>query len=109
MDDLIIDAARRGVRYVKGLSTRKPYPSSKAMGRLHELDQPLQDESVDPFEVLEILDTLGSPATVASTAGRYFGFVIGGPLPVSMRSKHTGCGMGSECGFIRNLTDWIFP
>lgn len=83
MDDLIIDAARRGVRYVKGLSTRKPYPSSKAMGRLHELDQPLQDESVDPFEVLEILDTLGSPATVASTAGRYFGFVIGGSLPVA--------------------------
>ena len=83
MDDLIIDAARRGVRYVKGLSTRKPYPSSKAMERLHELDQPLQDESVDPFEVLEILDTLGSPATVASTAGRYFGFVIGGSLPVA--------------------------
>lgn len=83
MDDLMIDAARRGVRYVKGLSTRKPYPSSKAMGRLHELDQPLQDESVDPFEVLEILDTLGSPATVASTAGRYFGFVIGGSLPVA--------------------------
>lgn len=83
MDDLIIDAARRGVRYVKGLSTRKPYPSSKAIGRLHKLDQPLQDESVDPFEVLEILDTLGSPATVASTAGRYFGFVIGGSLPVA--------------------------
>ena len=83
MDDLIIDAARRGVRYVDGLSTRKPYPSSEAIERLNELDQPLQDESTDPFEVLEILDTLGSPATVASTAGRYFGFVIGGCLPIA--------------------------
>ena len=83
MNDLMMDAARRGVRYVESLSTRKLYPSSEAIERLHELDQPLQDESVDPFEVLEILDTLGSPATVASTAGRYFGFVIGGSLPVA--------------------------
>lgn len=83
MNDLMMDAARRGVRYVEGLSTRKLYPSREAIERLHELDQPLQDESVDPFEVLEILDTLGSPATVASTAGRYFGFVIGGSLPVA--------------------------
>jgi len=83
MNDLMMDAARRGVRYVEGLSTRKLYPSREAIERLHELDQPLQDESVDPFEVLEILDTLGSPSTVASTAGRYFGFVIGGSLPVA--------------------------
>ena len=83
MNDLMMDAARRGVRYVESLSARKLYPSSEAIERLHELDQPLQDESVDPSEVLEILDTLGSPATVASTAGRYFGFVIGGSLPVA--------------------------
>jgi len=83
MSDLIIDAARRGARYVEGLSTRKPYPSSEAIERLQELDRPLQDESTNPLEVLEILDTFGSPATVASTAGRYFGFVIGGCLPIA--------------------------
>jgi len=83
MNDLMMDAAGRGVRYVESLSTRKLCPPSEAIERLHELDRPLQDESVDPFEVLEILDTLGSPATVASTAGRYFGFVIGGSLPVA--------------------------
>jgi glutamate/tyrosine decarboxylase-like PLP-dependent enzyme len=84
MNDLMMDAARRGVRYVESLRTRKVYPSSEAIGRLHELDQPLQDESADPFEVLEILDTIGSPATVASASGRYFGFVIGGSLPVAL-------------------------
>jgi len=87
MKDLMIDAAGRGVRYVESLSTRNPYPSTEAIERLQELDRPLQDESVDPFEVLEILDTLGSPATVASTAGRYFGFVIGGSLPVARASN----------------------
>ena len=83
MDDLIMDAARRAVLYAKGLGERNHYPSNEAIERLQELDQPLQDESTDPFEVLEILDTLGSPATVASTSGRYFGFVIGGSLPVT--------------------------
>ncbi|MGD2177627.1 MAG: aminotransferase class V-fold PLP-dependent enzyme [Anaerolineae bacterium] len=83
MNDLMMDAARRGVQYLQSLNTRKLYPSSEALECLQELDQPLQDESVDPFEVLDILDTLGSPATIASTAGRYFGFVIGGSLPVA--------------------------
>jgi glutamate/tyrosine decarboxylase-like PLP-dependent enzyme len=83
MNDLMMDAARRGARYVESLSLRKLYPSSEAIERLHQLDQPLQDASIDPLEVLETLDALGSPATVASTAGRYFGFVIGGSLPVA--------------------------
>jgi glutamate/tyrosine decarboxylase-like PLP-dependent enzyme len=87
MDDLVLDAARRGVKYLESLGTRKLYPSSEALASLHELDQPLQDGSLDPSEVLEILDTLGSPATVASTSGRYFGFVIGGTLPVALAAS----------------------
>jgi glutamate/tyrosine decarboxylase-like PLP-dependent enzyme len=83
MNALLMDAARRAVRYRESLATRKLFPSSEAMERLRELDQPLQDEPVDPFEVLAVLDAAGSPATVASTAGRYFGFVIGGSLPVA--------------------------
>jgi len=43
----------------------------------------LQDEPLEPAKVLEELDVLGSPATVASTAGRYFGFVTGGTLPAA--------------------------
>jgi glutamate/tyrosine decarboxylase-like PLP-dependent enzyme len=83
MNILMMDAARRGARYVESLNTRKLYPPSEAVERLHELDRPLQDESMDPLEVLETLDALGSPATVASTSGRYFGYVIGGSLPVA--------------------------
>lgn len=68
MNDLMMDAARRSVRYVESLSTRKLYPSSESIERLRELDHPLQDEPVAPFEVLEMLDALASPATVASTS-----------------------------------------
>ena len=87
MGGLIKDAASRAVRYAEGLNTRESYPSSEVIERLQELDHPLQDESTDPFEVLEILDTLGSPATVASTSGRYFGFVIGGALPITQAAN----------------------
>ena len=31
-----------------------------------------------------MLDELGSPATVATTGGRYFGYVIGGVLPAAL-------------------------
>jgi glutamate/tyrosine decarboxylase-like PLP-dependent enzyme len=34
-----------------------------------------------------MLDDIGSPATVALTGGRYFGFVIGGTLPASLAAN----------------------
>jgi glutamate/tyrosine decarboxylase-like PLP-dependent enzyme len=33
---------------------------------------------------MELLDDWGSPATVATTGGRFFGFVVGGALPVTV-------------------------
>ena len=45
---------------------------------------PLQDDPIDPATVLAELDDIASPATVASTGGRFFGFVIGGCLPAPM-------------------------
>jgi glutamate/tyrosine decarboxylase-like PLP-dependent enzyme len=39
---------------------------------------------MEPLQVLRELDEIGSPATVASTGGRYFGFVIGGSLPAAL-------------------------
>jgi glutamate/tyrosine decarboxylase-like PLP-dependent enzyme len=38
-------------------------------------------------DVLEELDTIGSPATVANAGGRYFGFVIGGSLPAALAAN----------------------
>jgi glutamate/tyrosine decarboxylase-like PLP-dependent enzyme len=37
--------------------------------------------------VVEILDRIGSPATVASAGGRYFGFVVGGSLPAALAAN----------------------
>ena len=41
---------------------------------------------------LALLDNIDSPATVATTGGRYLGFVIGGALPAALRSLgKSGC------------------
>lgn len=87
MNDLMKEAVRRSAIYVESLGSRRVYPSDEAIARLKELDEPLQQESIDPLEVLDILDTLGSPATVASAGGRYFGFVIGGSLPLAVAAS----------------------
>ena len=84
MEDLLLDAATRANRYVEGLSSRRVAPASDAIERLRDLDIPLQDEPIKPARVLAQLDEIGSPATVATTGGRFFGFVVGGCLPAAM-------------------------
>src|SRR6266436_4812151 len=41
----------------------------------------------DPSSILALLDEVGSPATVASNAGRYFGFVNGAAFPVCIAAQ----------------------
>jgi glutamate/tyrosine decarboxylase-like PLP-dependent enzyme len=62
-----------------------PLPSDVA--RLESLGGPLPENPTDPADVLALLDDVGSPATVATTGGRYFGFVIGGTLPASLAAN----------------------
>jgi len=83
MEDLLFSVAERADRYIEDISTRRVSPSSEALKRLELLDVPLQDEPMDPAAVLAELDEIGSPATVATTGGRYFGFVVGGSLPAA--------------------------
>lgn len=80
---LFLDAAHRACDYLKGLNQRRPFPSESAVGQLQKLAVPLPKSPEDPFEILRQLDEIGSPATVASGGGRYFGFVIGGALPAA--------------------------
>jgi len=87
MQDLLLSVAKRADRYIEDISTRRVSPSSEALKRLELLDVPLQDEPMDPAAVLAELDEIGSPATVATTGGRYYGFVVGGSLPAAMAAS----------------------
>jgi glutamate/tyrosine decarboxylase-like PLP-dependent enzyme len=83
MESLLHDVARRAARYVQGLPHRRVSPSAEAIKGLKQLDVPLQDEPLEPAQVLAELDEMGSPATVATTGGRFYGFVVGGSLPAA--------------------------
>jgi glutamate/tyrosine decarboxylase-like PLP-dependent enzyme len=84
---LLEDASRRAARYLEALPGRRVAPLPADVDRLTALDGPLPDEPADPAEVLRILDEVVSPATMAMAGPRFFGFVIGGSLPVTVASS----------------------
>ena len=84
MEDLLSQVVRRANRYINEMQTRRVSPSPGDVTNLQRLNVPLQDDPIDPATVLAELDDIASPATVASTGGRFFGFVIGGCLPAPM-------------------------
>jgi len=85
--DLLKEAARRASRYLTNLNERPVFPPPEALAGLASFDESLPEESCDPLEVLALLDNVGSPATVTSAGGRYFGFVIGGTLPAALAAN----------------------
>ncbi|MGH0031455.1 MAG: pyridoxal phosphate-dependent decarboxylase family protein [Myxococcota bacterium] len=85
---LLETAARLGIRYVDALTERAVDADPAAVERLRDAARvPLPEHGEDALRVLERLDALGSPATVASAGPRYFGFVTGGTLPASLAAS----------------------
>src|SRR6202158_2419562 len=87
MKKLLVGTADRAARYIAGIANRGVVPLPADVARLETLGGPLPQSPSDPAEVLALLDDIGSPATVASAGGRYFGFVIGGSLPASFAAS----------------------
>jgi glutamate/tyrosine decarboxylase-like PLP-dependent enzyme len=87
MRELLEDAAARGARYVAASAVRRVSPTPLAVAGLESLGGTLPDGPCDPAEVLARLDEIGSPATVSTTGGRYFGFVIGGAVPAALAAN----------------------
>src|ERR1700678_3909232 len=84
MKKLLVETADRAARYLAEIRNRVVGPLPVDVARLEALGGPLPQLPSNPSEVLALLDDIGSPATVATTGGRYFGFVIGGSLPAAL-------------------------
>lgn len=86
-DQLLQQAAARARKYVSSVGKRRASPTEKDLLNLTKFHEPFPDGPCHPAEVLGLLDELGSPATMVSTGGRYFGFVNGGTLPAALAAN----------------------
>ena len=87
MKELLSDAADRAIGYLDALDARSVAPTPAAVAALKAFDEALPEKPTEPEAVLRMLDEIGSPATTAMAGRRFFGFVIGGSLPVTLAAN----------------------
>jgi len=84
---LLDDAARRGIAYRETVGDRSVAPTPNAVAEVDRFIEPLPENGTDDAETLALLDEVGSPASIVVAGPRFFGFVIGGSLPVTVASN----------------------
>jgi len=84
-DRSYFDQARdHALEYLDGIRERKVYPDEGALSGLSHFEEAMPQSGADPAGMLKMLHEYGSPATVATTGGRYFGLVVGSSFPPVM-------------------------
>jgi glutamate/tyrosine decarboxylase-like PLP-dependent enzyme len=81
---LLRRTAELAADFLDSLEERPVFPHVSVEELRSTLDVPLQDEPLDPAQVVEELAAAAEPGLVAIPSGRYFGFVIGGGLPAAL-------------------------
>lgn len=84
---LLEQAKQYAFEYIDTIADRTVFPDAVAIANLGRFDEPMPEVSQPGTDVLGMLDAYGSPATVAQTGGRYFGFVNGGVVPTSLAAR----------------------
>ena len=85
--DLLHAAVAASVRYIEADRNGMVSPTPEALAQLGAFSQVSVDSPISPEAALEMLDTVGSPATMRQNSGRYFGFVNGGVTPVALAAS----------------------
>ena len=86
-EEVLRDAMAAALDYVTSIDDRRVGADPAALAALAGFDEPFPEHGTDGRETLRTLRRLGSPATIASTGSRYFGFVIGATFPVALGSS----------------------
>jgi glutamate/tyrosine decarboxylase-like PLP-dependent enzyme len=96
---LLEDAARRSIAHLATLPTRRVAPPADAVTSLATLYEPLPAGPAPASDVLRMLDEVVGPATMAMPGGRFFGFVIGGALPVTLAANWLAGAWDQNAGY----------
>src|SRR6201990_2178491 len=84
-DEPLLDRAREhALHFLKTIDERPVGARASRDELLHALRVPLSDAGEDPHLVIDALAGQADRGIIASAGPRYFGFVIGGAIPVSL-------------------------
>ena len=100
VNELLEDAAGRAARYLAEIQERPVAPAAAAVARLDILREPFPDGPETAAGVLALLDEVGSPATLGIAGPRFFGFVIGGSLPVALAANWLATAWDQNAAFL---------
>ena len=82
--EVLTEAATRAYNYLQTIQERHVGVLQEAIENLPSLGGPMPAHGEDPRAVIQLLDEIGSPATMASMGPRMFGGVIGGAFPATV-------------------------
>lgn len=97
--ELLSLAAEKAIRHVENAGARRVSPASSEISALAGFHERFPDGPSNPADVLNQLDAVGSPATVTSTGGRYFGFVNGGMVPAALAASWMAAAWNQNASF----------
>jgi glutamate/tyrosine decarboxylase-like PLP-dependent enzyme len=89
--------------FLATLEDRPVWPRATFEKMLSAFDEPLADDGRDPVEVVEQLAAAADRGLAGTTGPRFFGFVIGGVLPVA-RGAEVLTGVWDQNAGINSLT-----
>ncbi len=86
-EQLFETAQKLGYEYLTTVFDRTVFPTEKALADLEHFKETMPNLPTPANEVIQLLNTYGSPATVATLGARYFGFVSGSAVPAGLAAK----------------------
>jgi glutamate/tyrosine decarboxylase-like PLP-dependent enzyme len=85
--DIFAQAQTHAFEYADKALERNVFPTREAIEKLARFDEDLPEAGSDAIDIVQTLHDYGSPATVAQTGGRYFGFVNGAVVPAGLAAR----------------------
>jgi glutamate/tyrosine decarboxylase-like PLP-dependent enzyme len=82
--DAFARASEHAMDYIRTLPGRAVSPRPADIEALRGFREILPEQGFDPIAIVDQLHSLGSPATLSTTGGRFFGLVVGGVTPAAM-------------------------